>query len=129
MNDVFCALCGVCFDVYTELYAGRVHPEDASWTSYYQAGMRPFDTETTIMITCFHLVRRVKGLDLTNDKPPRSSWCLSGVGKIDGSLGWEGGLPAPGSDIRNEKQEGRGAEGSYPPSAAPPDDIVPYKSR
>ena len=114
-DDVFCALCGVCFDVDTDLYAGRVHEEDASWTSYYQAGMPPFNTKPTIMMTCFHLVRRVKGPDLTNDKPPRSSWCLSGVGRISGAMGWE------------RREEGGGAQGWCRPSA--PDNIVPYKSR
>ena len=36
MDDLYCALCGVCFDVYTDLYHGRLSSEDTSWTSYFQ---------------------------------------------------------------------------------------------
>ena len=46
MDDLYCALCGVCFDVYTELYDGRVQADDVSWTSFVLARKFWFRTNT-----------------------------------------------------------------------------------
>lgn len=37
MDESYCALCGVCFGVYAELYHNRVQVEDVAWTEYFLA--------------------------------------------------------------------------------------------
>ncbi len=37
MDDVYCALCGVVFSIYAELYDGRLKENDVAWTTYYRA--------------------------------------------------------------------------------------------
>ena len=55
-------------------------------------------------------------------------WYISGVGQIDGGLGWRGHVPQPDHDERLVKEEELPA-GQYPPAAPPPDNVVAYKSR
>ncbi|MCJ1268783.1 hypothetical protein MMC22_008671 [Lobaria immixta] len=62
MDESYCALCGVCFGVYTELHHNRVQVEDVAWTEYFLA-----------------LRRRLQSPDVVGNTSA-FSYFLSGVG-------------------------------------------------
>ncbi len=65
------------------------------------------------------------------DTKSKFSWYLSGVGEIDGAMGWEwrARIPSPGQDVRHEKKTKRIADQRFSLANPPPDNVVAYKSR
>ncbi|KAL8786433.1 MAG: hypothetical protein Q9195_008203 [Heterodermia aff. obscurata] len=78
MDETYCAFCGVCFGIATELYHDRLADEEVEWTPYFRA------------------LRQRSGEDSVN------RWYLSGVG-IDTE--WGARCPPDGYDAREHVNE------------------------
>jgi hypothetical protein len=120
-GDVYCALCGVVFSVYAELYGGRLRWEEVDWTSYYQlcTYLGKLYSEEILRFT---LVRHKDQGTQNADSNSNRSWYLSGVGEIVGAMGWEFRTPIPSLDEDMRRQERTDINRAH-------DNVVAYKSR
>ena len=85
MDECYCALCGVCFGIFTDLYQDRVSEDEVAWTEFFRLrtwlfhlilGIRMVNRLTPIVVR-----QRPQSANIDNTvATAASSYFLSGVG-------------------------------------------------